>query len=334
MRRSAESLPKFRRRGLVAATLACMTLPRALRAQPAPPLRLIVQAAAGNTLNVVARAVAEPLGQRLGRAVVVLNRPGAGGLIATREAVAAAPDGHTLYMAGASALTVLPLAQPEAGFDALRDLTPIALVVDLPLVVAVSPTLSVNDLAQLIALARQSPGRVSFAGNTAGTVPHLAGLRLARAAGVEVNFVPYSGGAPQAIADVAAGRVSFLIEGLAGIASAIRSGLVKPLAVLSARRLADQSDWPAAAETLPGLAVDGWMALMAPKRVPSENVERIGEALRAVLQDSGLKTRLQSAGAYAAYRSADDLARLIGDEQRAWAPWVRPAPAASAPSAR
>jgi tripartite-type tricarboxylate transporter receptor subunit TctC len=336
---TAYALPLSRRRWLAAsgvfATLACTTLSRALRAQPETPLRLIVQAAPGNTLDVVTRAVAEPLGQRLGRAVVVLNRPGAGGLIATREAVAAAADGHTLYMAGASALTVLPLAQPDAGFDALRDLTLIGLVAELPLVVAAGPTLGVGDIAQLVSLARQSPGRISFAANTAGTVPHLAGVRMARAAGVEFTFVPYPGGAPQAVADVASGRVSFLIEGLAGLAPAIRSGLVKPLAVLSARRLIDQPDWPTVAETLPGLVVDGWMALTAPKGVASEKIEAISEALRTVLQDSGLQTRLQSAGAYAVYRGAGDLARLIREEQRAWAPWVRPAQAAaSAASAR
>lgn len=293
------------------------------QAQSPQPLRVIVQAPAGNTLDVVTRAVAEPLGKLLARQIVVLNRPGAGGLIATREAVAAAPDGNTLYMAGASALTVLPLAQPDAGFDALRDLTPIAVVADLPLVVAAGPTLGANDLAQLIALAKASPGRVSFAANTAGTVPHLAGLRLAQAVGVEWIFVPYAGGAPQAIADVASGRVSFLIEGLAGIAPAIRSGLVKPLAVFSARRLADQPQWPTIAETVPGVVVAGWMALTAPMGVAPEVVQRVGEALATALQDRELRTRLQEMGAYASYGRADELVKLIGDEQRIWAPLLR-----------
>jgi len=162
---------------------------------PTRSVKLITQGAAASGPDVVARIVAEPLGRLWGQQVVILNHPGAGGSVAARQAASAAADGYTLYMPATSAFIVMPEMFPNLPFDLDRDFVRIGFVAEQPMVIAVSPSLGVNSLQDLIALAKARPGQILYAANARGTLPHLTAERFRKEAGIELRFVPYAGAA-------------------------------------------------------------------------------------------------------------------------------------------
>ena len=194
---------------------------------------------------------------------MVLNQPGAGGAVAARAGAAAAPDGYTLYMPAASAFVTLAGLQPNLPLEVPRDFTPIGFIGEQPMFLTVTPQLGVASL-DFIALAKQQPGKLSYAATGRGTMTHLTGELLKSRAGIDVLAVPYTGGAPQALNDALGGRLSMVIEGLAALSGSIQGGAMKAIAVGSPERLKGFPDLPAAAEVLPGFNARGWAALVAP----------------------------------------------------------------------
>jgi tripartite-type tricarboxylate transporter receptor subunit TctC len=226
-------------------------------AYPNRPVRLVVDSAAGSTVDVVTRIVAEKLSQYLGRQVPVLNHPGGGGAIAARVAAAASNDGYTIYAPAASSFITLAGKAPNLPLMLPRDFAPIGFLSEQPMFVAVIPTFGVNTLPELIARAKANPGELSYAATGVGRISHLTGELLQLRAGIKMQLVPYTGGPAQALNDALGGRVPIIVEGYPGLIGAVRSGALRPVAVSSTKRLGEFPDLPTIGETLPDFSAGG-----------------------------------------------------------------------------
>lgn len=287
---------------------------------PNKPIRIITHSAAGGAPDVMLRVVGDRLGALLGQQVVVLNQPGAGGAVAARAAASAAPDGYTLYMPAASAFVTLAGLQPNLPLEVPRDFTPIGFVGEQPMFLTVTPQLGVSTLKDFIALAKQQPGKLSYAATGRGTMTHLTGELLKSRAGIDVLAVPYTGGAPQALNDAIGGRLSMVIEGLAALAGSIQGGTMKAIAVGTPERLRDFPDLPAAAEVLPGFNARGWAALVAPVGTPDAAVSKVSDALRKVVGEPEVQKKLAVTGSYARPMSPAEVMAFIQADQQMWKP--------------
>src|SRR5687768_427178 len=251
-------------------------------AYPFRYVSVIIQTAPGSGPDVIARIVSDRLAQRWGQQVVILNRNGAAGLVAAQAAAAAQPDGYTLYMPTSTALVILPVTQPKMPVKFERDFVPIGLISESPMIIAVSPTLGVNSLEELISLAKRSPGQLLYAANNRGSFPHLAGEFFRSRAGIDLTFVPYPGAAA-GLRDVIGGRVPMIVEGPSALSAALQAGSIKALAVTSTTRLREFPDLPTVAETIPRFQVVAWFALMARAGTPDDIVQKIAQDLRSIL---------------------------------------------------
>lgn len=305
----------------VAAIAALFAAPVQAETYPSKPVRVIMSTAAGSAPDVIARIVTDRLSQIWGQQIVVINRPGAGGLLAAQAAVASDPDGYTLYLPSASSLVVLP-EQQKLAFDMEKDFVPIGLVGYQPFVIAVSPSLGVNTLAELIALAKKKPGEIMYAGNFRGSLPNLTGELFRNRAGIDITFVPYAGVA-NAFQDILAGRVPVVVEGVSALSGAIQQGTIKALAVTSRERLPNMKDVPAVAETVPGYESTGWFVLMAPAKTPDAIVQKVNQDLRAVLDQAEVKQRYEPLATYTRPLSPAQTADYIKAERDLWRPLVK-----------
>jgi tripartite-type tricarboxylate transporter receptor subunit TctC len=287
---------------------------------PSKPIRIITHSAAGGAPDVMLRIVGDRLGALLGQQIVVLNQPGAGGAVAARAGAAAAPDGYTLYMPAASAFVTLPGLQPNLPLEVPRDFTPIGFIGEQPMFLTVTPQLGVASLKDFIALAKQQPGKLSYAATGRGTMTHLTGELLKARAGIDVLAVPYTGGAPQALNDALGGRLSMVIEGLAALSGSIQGGNMKAIAVGSPERLKDFPDLPAAAEVLPGFNARGWAALVAPVGTPAPIVDKVSDALRKVVGEAEVQGKLAVTGSYARPMTPAQVMAFIQADQQMWKP--------------
>jgi tripartite-type tricarboxylate transporter receptor subunit TctC len=303
-------------------TLLAAASPALAADYPTKPVKIITQAAAGSGPDVIGRIVADQLTHRLGQQVLVVNHPGAGGLIAAQAAATVEPDGYTLYMPSSSALMVLPETHAKLPFNFERDFVPIGMIGKQPMLITVSPKLGVSTLAELIALAKKRPGEILYAGNTPGTVPSLTGDMLKQRAGIDLTFVPYPGAAA-AIKDLMGGQISIVIESGAGLTGAIQGGSLKLLAVASDKRVPQFPDVPTVAETLPGFEATGWFALLARAGTPDAIVQKISRELRASLADAGLQEHFAKLSTEPAPMSPPELRAFIEREQKSWIPVIR-----------
>jgi tripartite-type tricarboxylate transporter receptor subunit TctC len=255
-----------------------------------------------------------------GQQIVVLNHPGAGGSVAARIAAGAPSDGYSLYMPASSAFITLPGVQANLPLDVSRDLVPIGFVGEQPFLISAASSLGVTTLPELIALAKSRPGEISYATTGRGTLSHLAGEALQARAGIKLLMVPYLGGTTQALNDIIAGRVSMVIEALPPLAGAIKAGAIEALAVGSTRRLPEFPDLPAAAETLPGFSVRGWLALVAPVGTPEDITLKVNADLKMVITHTAIRTKLAATGIYVHPMSPAELVAFIRTEQQMWKP--------------
>ena len=209
---------------------------------PTRPVRVISDSAPGSSVDVTLRLVADRLSQAWGQQVLAVNQPGAGGAISARAAAEAVPDGYTLYMPALSVFLATPGRAANLPLELPRDFTPIGSVSEQPMFIAVAPSLGVATLPELIALAKQRPGELSYAATGVGRLTHLTGELLQSRAGIKLLLVPYSGGPTHALNDVLGGRIPVIIEAYAGIAGAVQAGKVKPIAIGGAKRLPNFPD--------------------------------------------------------------------------------------------
>jgi tripartite-type tricarboxylate transporter receptor subunit TctC len=289
---------------------------------PARPVRLIVDSAPGGAVDAPARIIAEALTRRWGQQVVTINQPGGGGAIAVRAAAAAAPDGYTLAMPALSAFVARPGRVANLPIQVPREFVPIGYLTGAPMFITAAPSLGVTSLPELIALAKKRPGELAYATNGAGRLTHLTGELLQARAGIKLLMVPYSGGTARMLTDVMGGRIALLFESYSGVASAIATGTVRPLAVASHERLALLSDLPTVAETLPGFEAVGWQVLVAPAGTADAIVRKVNAELIAVLTDAEIRSRLAQIGRYERAMSPSETLAFIHREQQRWAPIV------------
>lgn len=308
--------------GLLAAAAIALPLGAAAQDYPARPVTIIIPAAAGNSPDVATRVVADRLTQLWKQQVVVLNRPGAGGMLAAQAASLAEKDGYTLYMTQASTYTVLPITQEKLPFDLHRDFTPIGLVAVQPIAIAVTPSLGPKTLSDLIALVRATSGSTLFAASNRGGQSHLTGELFRIRTGLDLTFV-HAAGAASSISDVVTGRIPIMFEGIAGIGGAIKNGTLTPLAIASEQRLKNYPDIPTVSETIPGFSAKGWLALMAPAGTPESIIAKINADLRTVLAQPELITRFEAIGTYPQPLSPAETADFIRGEEQLWWPIVR-----------
>ena len=285
---------------------------------PAKPVTIVTDAPPGSTPDVVARFVADGLRASWRQQVVVVPRPGANGSAAARTAADAAPDGYTLFMPSLSTFVAQKGIAPNIPLELPYDFLAVGFASENPMFAAVPPSLGVNSLAQLIALAKARPGKISYAVTGVGRLTHLTGELLQREAGMRMLTVPYLGGPANAISDVIGGRVDMIIEGYSGIAASIRAGQLKPIAVASIERLPEFPDLAAVAETIPGFSATGWQVLLAPAGTPKMIVHWISSDLAQVVAKEEFRKKLAALGSYSRAMTGSETTRFVHGEQRKW----------------
>ena len=303
-----------------AATISCG--PVLAQGWPSRPVKVIMATAAGSAPDVTARVVTDRLAQIWGQQVLILNRPGAGGLIALQALATAEHDDHTLYFPSSSSLVVLPETHSKLPLDFERDLVPIGIIGESPFMIVAGNAVGVSTLPELIALAKRKPGELTYAANFRGSLPNMTGEMFASHAGIKLTFIPYPG-APPALQDVLGGRVSLMVEGIAAFTGVLQSNSVKALAVTSPSRLANFPDLPTAAQSLPGYQSRGWTAVIAPAGTSDDVVRKVNADLRTVLDIPEVKSRLESSATYVRHMSPAETRDYIRAEQQAWRPVVR-----------
>ena len=315
-------------RGRVAITALGMALGFALAASggaqaqdyPTKPVTIVCDSAAGSTPDVDSRFFAEGLGRIWKQQVITVNKPGGGGSIGARFASEALPDGHTLYMPALSDFVALPGIAPNLPLQLPRDFVALGFTAENPMFFAVNPALGVNTLPELIALAKKKPGSVSYATTGVGRLTHLTGELLQMRGDIKLLLVPYNGGPAHAVADVANGRVNFIIEGYSGIAPAVKGGLVKLIAVASAKRLPDFPDLPTVAETIPGFSATGWQVMVAPNGTPEPILRKVSADTAVVAEDATVKQKLANLGSYSHAMTAAEALDFVHQQQAMWKP--------------
>jgi tripartite-type tricarboxylate transporter receptor subunit TctC len=291
---------------------------------PAKPVSIITPAPAGVGPDVIARTIASELAQKWNQQVLVINKPGAGGLLGLRAAAEASADGYHFYLPLSSTFVTLPQRFHDLHVDLNRDFIPIALIGEQPMVITANAKTGIGSLPELVALAKARPGKLLY-GAPQGSLPHLTGELLKERAGIDLRFVPYSN-MREAMQDAVAGTLQVYIESIAGVAGHIKAGTLKGLAVASSQRLPDHPELPTAQESLPQIRsfeARGWFALVAREGTASEILHKVGADLRAVLTENVVEQRFRALGTYVRQMSPAQLAAFIRSEQALWRPVVR-----------
>ena len=290
------------------------------QAWPAKPLRIVVPYAPGGITDSVSRITAPKLQEALGQPVLVENKPGAGGAIATEFVAKSAADGYTLLMGSAAPQTLLQFVQ-KTGYDGVRDFAPVTLINTNPLVILAHPSLPVQNLRELIALAKAQPGKLNFAG--AGGLTQFSGEIFKFMAGVDIVYVPYKGGAPATAAAVA-GDTQLTFANYSDALAQMRAGRLRALALTSAKRFPQSPEVPTVAEAgVPGYAVDSWNGLFAPAGTPPEVVARIAAAVREGFKDPAVRKRMDDIGAAPGGDTPEQFRAFVQAENQKWGNFVK-----------
>ena len=314
-------MPFIRRWGLVPALLLA-SIAQAQAPFPTKPMRLIVPYPPGGTTDFVAREMANKVGEALGYQIVIDNRPGAGTLIGLALGARAAPDGYTITFATSAGLAVNPAFGVKMPFDPLRDFTPIGLMVYVPYLLVINPSLPVKNLKDLIEFAKAQPGKLNFASPGVGTPNHLGIELLNSVAGVKFVHVPYKGGA-SAVTDLVAGQVQVLFSGTPQVSSFVKSGRLRVIAVATQKPTRVAPEFAPIADTYPGFDCNTWYGLVLPARTPPAIVAKFNAELNRALADPGVIQRLLDQGVEATPGTPEAFRELIVAETARWRAVIR-----------
>jgi tripartite-type tricarboxylate transporter receptor subunit TctC len=275
---------------------------------PDHPVRMIVPFTPAGATDLLARLVGERLGAKLGRAVVIDNRAGAGGNVGAEIAAHATPDGYTLLMGPASVYAISATLYPRLGYDLVTDLIPVSLV---------------RSVTELVQLAKKKPGQLNIASQGSGTVSHLEAELFKHMAGIDMLHVPYRGSSP-AVLDLIGGRVQVMFDSIASALPHIRAGKLRAIAVASNTRSTLMPDVPTVAESdLHGYSAHSWLGIFVPTGTPQSVVDRLQRDLVATIDDPKTRARLVEAGFEPKSSTQADFAKLIRDEMEKWRPVVK-----------
>jgi len=314
----------FHRRSLIGALAACAALSSIAWGQsyPAKPLRIVVPYAPGGAVDIVARSVGQELSKRLGQSVLVENRTGAGGNVGSEAVAKAAPDGYTLLMAS-PANAINPSLYTKMPYDPMRDLVPIALVGDVPTVLIANRSLPVQNVKELVALARSQPGALIYGSGGSGTTEHLAGEMFKSTAHVNLLHVPYKGGA-QVMTDLLGGQIALTFVNQLGALPQVQAGRVRALAVAASERSAALPQVPTFAESgYPEIKVSVWWGIMGPAAVPKDIVNQLNREIVSALEAPDMKERLQTLSARPLGGTPEEFAKFFAQETARWAKVVK-----------
>jgi tripartite-type tricarboxylate transporter receptor subunit TctC len=293
------------------------------QAYPTKPVRLVVPFPPGGSTDIVARIVAQRLGERIGQPMVVENRGGAGGTIGTEAVAKAAADGYVLGFASTSTHAVAPAVYAKLGYDPIKDFAPISLVAVTPYLLVVNPKVEVKSLKEFVAYVKPRPGKFNYASAGTGSTTHLAMEMLKSAAGLFILHIPYNGNGPAGTA-VIAGDVEFLFGSLPAVLPHAKSGRVRALAVGTPKRSPALPDVPTVAESgFPGFDASLWLAVMAPAGTPAAVVDRLNKEIVAVVRSPDAADALNKAGAEPTTSTPAELANMVKDGVRKYAAAVK-----------
>lgn len=311
----------FRRQFLLG-SLLCLTTAVAQATWPADnrPIKILVPWPTGGATDQVARLLAQPLSQALGVSVVVENKGGAGGVIGTQQFIKDKPDGHSILLATSSTNAAAPHLYAKLGFDPLADFTPVLALCEIPNVMVVPAKSPWNTLPELVSAAKKDPGKFTYGSAGIGGSQHLAGAQFKTAAGVDVRHVPYKGSGPAA-QDLIAGHIDMMVD--TGSLGSIKGGLLKPLAVASAKRLPALPQVPTFAEAGTPMLASAWYGLMLPAGAPADVVARLNTEVNRILRQPEIASKLSSMGAFVMGGSASDFGRFVQTEIKRYEGIVR-----------
>jgi tripartite-type tricarboxylate transporter receptor subunit TctC len=289
------------------------------QAYPTKPVKLIVGFPAGGPADIFGRSLAQGMAAELGQPVIVENISGVGGVLGVDRAAKAAPDGYTMVINSASPLVIAPYSLSKIPYDVKKDFAFITLVVRVPEVVAVHPSLPANSLSELISYAKANPGKVNFGSAGSGSITHLAGELLKAEAKIDIVHVPYKGAAP-AVNDLLGGQVQMAFFDLPVLLPQVEAGKLRPIAVGSRERAPSLKNLPTTAELgYPQVVAENWYGMVAPAATPPAIVARLHQATVEALRDPGVQEKLSSQGLTLVGNTPDEFTAYIRSEIEKWA---------------
>lgn len=289
---------------------------------PTKTLRMVVPFSPGGPTDLLARLVAQKLGEDLGQQVIVDNRGGAGGTIGSENVARAAPDGYTMLLGHIGIFAVNPTLYPKLAYDVLKDFAPVSLVADIPYGLVVHPALPAQTVPELIKLASSNPKKLLYGSGGSGGASHLAGAYFGMLAKVDITHVAYKGAGP-ALVDLLAGETSMMITGLPPLISHISAGKLRLLAVGNEKRLTIMPKVPTMGESLKGYKVTQWYGLTVPAQTPKEAISRLNKGIVTLMAENSVKERLAAGGADPLTSTPEAFGKFIRTEIARWAPVVK-----------
>jgi tripartite-type tricarboxylate transporter receptor subunit TctC len=295
----------------------------AAQGYPSRPIKIFVGFPPGQSVDVVARLVAQPLGQSLGQAIVVDNRPGAGGVMGVNALLSSPADGYSTMIGSSGPLSVNPHLA-KVSFDVQKSFAPISMLATLQYVLVAQPSFPASNVRDLVALLKANPGKHNFAGSSNGTTQHLAGELFKMQAGFDATFIPYAG-STAALNDVMSGRISFAFETIATVLPLIQSGRLKAIAVSSQKRSSQLPDVPTIAESagLSDFNVVAWIGLVARAGTPPELLGKLSAEVQKAIQSSEVRERFQVLGMEPVSSSPAELARVMNESYERFGDVIR-----------
>ncbi|OZI60757.1 Bug family tripartite tricarboxylate transporter substrate binding protein [Bordetella genomosp. 11] len=292
---------------------------------PAKPITIVIPYAPGGFADTRMRLIAAKLEPRLKQSVIVENRAGAGGVVGTTFIARANPDGYTIGAGNLAPLAVNPSLMQSIPYDPAKDLAPVILIENSPLVLSVNNSVKAKNLGELIALAKAEPGKLTFGSSGVGGAHHLSGEMFAEQAHIEITHVPYKGG-NLASTDLMGGHITMMFEMGYAALPAIQGNKVRPIAVTASRRLAVLPDVPTMAESgLPGYESYNWQGIIAPAGTPRPIIDRLNTELNAILKDPEVAKAIVDSGSQAAGGTPEEFAAFIQSETTKWAKVIKDA---------
>ena len=311
-------------RTLAAFALCAAALPAFAQAWPDRPIKFVMTAPAGSSIDVIGRTIADKLKDRLGQPVIVENKPAAGGTVAVAETAKAPGDGYTMVLAFNGPLSIAPLIS-KLPYDVQKDLAPVITTTSQPNVLAINAQVPAKDVKELVAYAKANPGKLNYASVGPGSSSHLNGELLKSLAGIDIVHIPFNG-SPPAVTSTVQGETQMLFAVMQPLQPQIQAGKLRALAVTSAKRFALLPDLPTIAESgYPGFVALAWNGVLVPASTPKAIVTRLNAEIDAILKQPDVVQKLNASGFELVGGTPDQFATLIKGESEKWAPIIKSA---------